>query len=190
MAKLVRIKGKITNQEDKPYTGKNGKPKTLRILTVVKEDGQKRTVASFFSQAKFINHYVEITAELKIEGEYKNYTLKTIKEQEGRASEEPVTDEEEIVSDEEVIEDDDSGTPTPSKKENDVDTEQGKGMDAVDIAEQKRLRWLEKDKRDIRSIVISYAKDLCVGGKIEKDKIGDTAEVMFNYVWNGPEKKK
>lgn len=191
MANLVRIKGKITDQDSRGYKSKkDGSDKTFYILKVVKEDGQTREVASFQSQAKLKNHYVEIVAEKEVKDGFTNYRLKKIKEQEGRLPEEPVDDDEEIINDEDSIEDDDGGEdPTPPKETKEIlNTEQGKAMEKDSRAEEIQAKWDKKNKRDIRSIAISYAKDLCVGGKIGKDKIIDTAQGMFEYVWNGIER--
>lgn len=187
MAKLVRIKGKLIGQESKPYTNKDGEDKIFYILSILKDDGTTKKVASYPSQAKLKGHYVEIIAYFEQKGQYKNYKLKTIKEQEGHLNEEVVSDEEEIISDDDIVDDEGGETPHPSKKgtvKEDVNTEQGNEIDS-DI--QDKLK--KKDKRDIRSIVISYAKDLCVGGKIEKSKIIDIAQGMFEYIWNGAKDK-
>ncbi len=184
MAGKVRIKGKITHQETISYNSKkDGKPKKFYSISVARDDGVVRKVATFKPQDKLKDKYVEIIAEHTEKDGFDNYKLLEIKEQEGRLDEDGVDEEESISDDsEEVVEEDGGKNPTPTKKtsiKEDVNTESGKEMDPdVHIAIREN-----EDKRHVRSKCLSYAKDLCVGGKIGKDKMVETAKEMYLYVW-------
>lgn len=187
--KLVKIKGKITNQKSKQYA--NGK-KTFYILSVLKDDGQTRKVSTYQSEHKLKDHYVEIIAEHSKggdEGQFDNYKLKSIKEQKDRASEEPITDEEEIVSDdgEEVIEDD-SGTPAPKNEiKETLNTESGAELDPDTPSNEDKAKWDKINRRDTRSICLSYIKDLIIADKIALKDAPTETKKFFDYVWGKDE---
>lgn len=49
--------------------------------------------------------------------------------------------------------------------------------------ENKNLVWENKDKRSLRAMCLSYAKDLVVNGRLEKKELIDDAQKMFEWCW-------
>ncbi len=49
--------------------------------------------------------------------------------------------------------------------------------------EDKNLIWENKDKRSLRAMCLSYAKDLVVNGRLDKGELLTDAQKMFEWVW-------
>ena len=43
--------------------------------------------------------------------------------------------------------------------------------------------WDKKDRRSMRAMCLSYAKDLVVARAVPKQKMIDIAKAMFDWVW-------
>jgi len=56
---------------------------------------------------------------------------------------------------------------------------------------KKAGRWtiqhlkIAKEKRSMRAMSTSYAKDMFCQSKIEKSEVINMAESIYNYIWNG-----
>ena len=51
------------------------------------------------------------------------------------------------------------------------------------MAEVSQSVWENKDKRSIRAMCLSYAKDLVCEGRLSKSSMMEQAQQMFQWVW-------
>ncbi len=54
----------------------------------------------------------------------------------------------------------------------------------------QKTNWDLKHQRDLRSMLVSYAKDLAVEKLIKVTEIKSTAQTLFEFVWDGYEEDK
>ena len=155
-------------------------------------DGKTKKIGSFnASHKELVNHYVKMQVEVKQDGKYTNYTLKKIEELEEEESEkiedndgEGIIDNEEEVVDGEA----DTGGNDITEKEGrkmDSSTPEGKKKSKEVFEEVKGTDWIAKEKRSMRAMSTSYAKDMFCQSKIEKSEVINMAESIYNYIWNG-----
>jgi len=155
-------------------------------------DGKTKKIGSFnASHKELVNHYVKMQVEVKQDGKYTNYTLKKIEELEEEESEKiEENDGEGIIDNEEEIVDDEESTGG-----NDITEKEGRKMDSSTPEGKKKAKevfeevkgtdWIAKEKRSIRGMCVSYAKDMVIADKIKKEELIDTAQIMFEYTWGG-----
>ena len=53
------------------------------------------------------------------------------------------------------------------------------------MAEVNQSVWENKDKRSMRAMCLSYAKDLVCAGRLSKSTMIEQAKQMFEWVWGG-----
>ncbi len=51
------------------------------------------------------------------------------------------------------------------------------------MVEVSQSEWEKKEKRSMRGLVLSYAKDLVCEGKLSRNKMLEQAQQMFAWVW-------
>jgi len=160
---------------------KGGKSWKRAALKVELTSGQNITCSSFneadIKTANGLNgDNVEVTyMKSGDEGQYKNLEKGGIK-QAGAA----------VVTEESVgqqqIKTPDVGTNNFNSAGK--DTTKGK-VDTSVTDFMSKNDWANKDKRSHRAMSIAYAKDLVVGGKLELGKMKLTAQMMFEFIWDG-----
>jgi hypothetical protein len=57
-------------------------------------------------------------------------------------------------------------------------------VSAPDTESEKGAYFRDKEKHSVKAMALSYAKDLCVGDKIEKDAIIDVAQKFFEWLYS------
>jgi len=55
--------------------------------------------------------------------------------------------------------------------------------EAKKFQDEKSKVWENKDKRSLRAMCLSYAKDLVVGGRLEEEQMMAKAQEMFEWAW-------
>lgn len=145
-----------------------------RAAISIQSDNKKTIVATFntndIDKANSLNGK-EVEAIYTKNGKYNNLIEGGINTLEGQ----PIT-EEEVVSDV-------NQTKLPEKGTNNFNSQ---GQDTTPQNQKPAQEyWTEKEKKQYRGMCISYAKDLCVGGKVELKNIRKVADKLFQYVWEG-----
>ncbi len=153
-----------------------------RAALSIESEGNTSKVSTFneddVKKANSLNgQVVNVVYTKSDDGKYKNM-------EKGGISQEGALD----VSEETISED--SGVKLPVKGTNNFNSEGKETKTKVDpvIKEivsdrMSKSDWANKDKRSIRGMCVSYAKDLVVSKQLELDKITDTAQKMFEYIW-------
>ena len=162
-----------------------------RASLKIEKDGNSSHVATFdendIDKANTLNgKEVEAIYTKSPDGKYKNLVKGQIKAiGQGEA---PVTEEEVVSNDtpikEEVIKEE-SQVKTPATGTNNFNSD---GKDTSNLVKDNVMSkgdWAEKDKKKYRTMAISYAKDLVIGGKLDLEKMKATAQGMFEFIWEG-----
>jgi len=55
--------------------------------------------------------------------------------------------------------------------------------EAKKFQDEKSKVWENKDKRSLRAMCLSYAKDLVAGGRLEEEQMMAKAQEMFEWAW-------
>ena len=153
--------------------------------------GKTQKVGSFnASHKELVDHYVKVQVEVKQDGKYTNYTLKKIEELDEEMNEETSEDDGESIIDneEEIVDDEEKVGNDITEKEGrkmDNSTPEGKKKAKKIMEEVKGTDWIAKEKRSMRAMSTSYAKDMFCQSKIEKSEVINMAESIYNYIWNG-----